>query len=207
MSRTSGGERRPSILYAEGSPARTSAKPEPKKASMGNDPVCGLSLPGSFASFDRDTSSWKTSQRSLFGDWIEYSGTWPRSGMMRSGIVFPLRPSAPLTAAIGYLSWRTPLARDWKGPTGSIPADWLLPDQVQSKSWPTPTASTATLADMEQARYAWNDPNRPSYREAAIRSGHRVQTTCSHGGECRRKLNPQFVEWLMGFPEGWTDPS
>lgn len=97
-----------------------------------------------------------------------------------------------------------------------------------------------TPADLEQARYAGNDPRRPSYAEAAAkwptptsgdhkrsgaagystasgrhegtpltdatcRSGRPAPTTCSHGGECRWRLNPRFVEWLMGFPEGWID--
>lgn len=29
-------------------------------------------------------------------------------------------------------------------------------------------------------------------------------TTCSHGAECRKSLNPLFVEWLMGWPIGLT---
>jgi len=35
-----------------------------------------------------------------------------------------------------------------------------------SSSWPTPTSSTATMADMIQAKWAGNDPKRPTYQGA-----------------------------------------
>lgn len=41
-----------------------------------------------------------------------------------------------------------------------------------------------------------------------FRSSHRCRTTSQHGeGSCTepRALNPRFVEWLMGWPIGWTD--
>ena len=42
----------------------------------------------SFAVFARDLSSWRMSARSLFGDSIPFSGTWPRAGTMRNGRVY-----------------------------------------------------------------------------------------------------------------------
>jgi hypothetical protein len=81
---------------------------------------------------------------------------------------------------------------------------------------PTPTASMMTMADMEQARYAGNKGgNRPSYGEAKAMW---ATPTASVGGpepegKTGRKLvtqvggslNPTWVEWLMGWPLGWTD--
>ena len=55
--------------------------------------------------------------------------------------------------------------------------------------WPTPSASSATIQDMEQAKFAGNDPNRPKYSD--------VKSVGS--------LNPAWVECLMNFPLGWTD--
>ncbi|NCC86139.1 MAG: hypothetical protein EOM03_18865 [Clostridia bacterium] len=43
---------------------------------------------------------------------------------------------------------------------------------------------------MEQAKFAGNDPNRPKYSD--------VKSVGS--------LNPAWVEILMGYPLGWTDP-
>ena len=57
-----------------------------------------------------------------------------------------------------------------------------------ASQYPTPSSSMMTDADMEQARYAGSDKRRPNYKEAGIGS-----------------LNPPWVEWLMGWPIGWTD--
>jgi hypothetical protein len=80
-----------------------------------------------------------------------------------------------------------------------------------------------TAADVEQARYAGNG-NRPSYQaakamfptpRAASKSGGGIGLD---GGSGARKnpnyspelgsggsLNPDWVEWLMGWLIGWTD--
>jgi hypothetical protein len=50
--------------------------------------VCGPNTSESLAEFDPATSSWKTSQRCLEGELIEFSGTWPASGMVRNGKLF-----------------------------------------------------------------------------------------------------------------------
>lgn len=54
-------------------------------ASMGSAVDYGERWPESLAKYDRDTSSWKTRQRSFFGEWEEFSETWPKWGMMRNG--------------------------------------------------------------------------------------------------------------------------
>jgi hypothetical protein len=56
------------------------------------------------------------------------------------------------------------------------------------RHWATPTDSMATMQDQEQAQTAGNSPNRPKYANLE-----------------KRRLNPRFVEWLMGFPLGWTE--
>lgn len=55
------------------------------------------------------------------------------------------------------------------------------------KKFPTPRASMMTEADMEQAKFAGNSPNRPKYCDAG-----------------KGSLNPDWVEYLMGWPIFWT---
>ena len=103
--------------------------------------------------------------------------------------------------------------------TTGMPVTTALADAVQM--FPTPTASMVTMADMEQARYAGNKGGkRPSYKAAMAmfptptagndHSGGTIQEWGGKGNpfrtgdEFRGSLNPDWVEWLMNWPVGWT---
>lgn len=77
--------------------------------------TCGQQRLNASALYDRDSCSWKTSQTSLaLGISEPSSPIWTRSGMWANGTVFPLVPSAPLTAATAYgVMLPTPLKSDW----------------------------------------------------------------------------------------------
>lgn len=105
------------------SPAR--ARPAPATAQGSNTPrpLCGVRCGASLASFDpamcssrtsRTSLGWRRPQASLLDPSGEpFSGTWPRSGSMCDGTVFPLRPSAPRTSVTGCSPLLgTPMARD-----------------------------------------------------------------------------------------------
>jgi DNA (cytosine-5)-methyltransferase 1 len=67
-----------------------------------------------------------------------------------------------------------------------------LADAVQM--WPTPTASS------------WGNEGSRNILDRRITDGtitpeDKRQMTSGNGG----RLNPTWVEWLMGFPIGWTD--
>jgi hypothetical protein len=72
----------------------------------------GLSSPVSFTNFDPATSSWRTSQGSLFGGWIEFSEIWPTSGMTRNGIAYQQRTLAHRSYDFEFGWWPTPLASE-----------------------------------------------------------------------------------------------
>lgn len=76
----------------------------------------GPTWPTPFAFFDRESSSWRTSQGSLLPeDSTASSPTWPRSGMTRRGEAFELQTWEPPTDASACSSLPTPTARDHKG--------------------------------------------------------------------------------------------
>ena len=135
------------------------------------------------------------------------SGSWPTiraSGGERGGrgdLIQAVRgnPNAH------YKMWPTPSARDWKdspgmskegvNPDGSVrKRDDQLARRVfaaeEKKLWPTPCAGD------------FRGPNRNPGR-----SGQKIMPASEHslptkvGGQ----LNPSWVEWLMGWPIGWTD--
>lgn len=77
----------------------------------------------------------------------------------------------------------------------------------QPKRWRTPNASDAEGGVMEirpgtSARIKLRDH---SVHVANCLSGHPDQMTLMTGEISQRTLNPQFTEWLMGWPTGWTE--
>ena len=101
-----------SMSLQEDSHARTSPLQEAKKELMQSAVDSGQSAPVCLGTFDPDTPSLKTSQTCLMESGeiglSEFSGTFPRSGMMRSGTVYQLPQLAPTITEIGSGYWRTP---------------------------------------------------------------------------------------------------
>ncbi len=106
----------PSISSAEDSPARTLVLPgDDLELSEETDLGSGMSTHESFANYDQDTSSWRTSQASFLTGWELFSGSWPRSGTMLNGVCYLRAPLALHTHAPECSSWPTPNAVDHKG--------------------------------------------------------------------------------------------
>lgn len=81
---------------------RTSALPETASGWPANAADSGANIIGSFASYDRASSSWKTYQLCFFEGLETFSETWPRAGTIVNGIAFPQPPLVPLTSVTGY---------------------------------------------------------------------------------------------------------
>lgn len=103
-----------SISSPGGSRARTSALPGPGSELKVRGAGCGKSSFVSFARYDPGSCSWKMLRCSLFGVFLPYSGTWPKRGMIRSGICLRLRSSGSRTSGRESLYLPTPQASDGK---------------------------------------------------------------------------------------------
>lgn len=146
---------RASMSSAAASPVRTCLTRGRALASRVSAAVCGTSSRESFANYDPESSSWRTSQRSLLGDWTPFSEAFPKRGMMRSGSMSALPMSGRHTDASdssssrGDAMWNTPTVED-AGRNGS--AEWArrwasgetIPETQQrlrtQALWPTPAA-------------------------------------------------------------------
>jgi len=93
--------------YRGDSPVRTYLAPEGVRDSAADAPDYGPRWRESLARYNPDTYSWRTAQCSLLGGLTEFSGTWPRWGMMRDGECFPLPTLAHVTSVRGCFSLPT----------------------------------------------------------------------------------------------------
>ena len=166
------------------------------------------------ASYDRNTSSWRTSQHCLLAQvngeadgLAEFSETWPSAGMMRNGKTFRRQPWALPIAESASGLWPTPSKSDpmlesmtssakdphvtKNGTVRNGPSNLGLPGMV--RLWPTPTATM----------FKGSSPAALTRKDGQDRSNDRLDhaVMASDGGQ----LNPTWVEWLMGFPIGHTD--
>lgn len=175
----------------------------------------------SLAIYDPATSSWRTSQRSLFEGWTPFSGRFPKHGMMQSGRVSERPMSARRTGASASSSWPTVRATEWKGcgPKGSKSQKHMLKRQylaatVCEMNWPTPNAPNGGRAIPKDATirgqttltaYTKNGKKcQVDLNYAAKNSGPSATAPPSTTGSRRGSLNPDWVETLMGLPIGFT---
>lgn len=164
--------------------ARTSALPAKVQALTEPAAGCGRTWHGSLARFDRASSSWKTAQPSLLGDSEESSVTWPRSGMTVGGQCLELTILAPRISANDSGLWPTPtVCGNYNRKGASATSGDGLATAVMKCA--TPTARDWRSGKASQATHDRN--SRPLIEQV--------------GG----LLNPTWVEWLMGWPIGWTD--
>ena len=145
-----------------------------------------------------DGSSLKMLRDSLLGTRAWFSRqcvlTWKRKDTKYSRLLYQLAPSARHIGEIG--SGLLPTAR--AGNPGSRPnkkGGKILAEEI-SKMLPTPRAK-----DYEGGvEYA---PGGIITRKNGVRHGAKIKDVL--GTETGLKLHPNFVEWMMGFPEGWTE--
>lgn len=106
-----------SMLFAQGSPVRTSVKLDVVPALRASIADYGLIAPASFANLDPSSLSWRTCQGCLFEGSTRYSQTWPQAGSMRNGTVYRLRPLAPRSYERASGFWPTVVASEKKRTT------------------------------------------------------------------------------------------
>jgi len=205
--------------------ARTSALPAREQASTVPAVACGDTWRGSLAMFDPDTSSWRTAQRSLLGDSDESSVIWPRSGMTADGQCWELPMSERRTSETGSgLSLPTPCANE----TGESPdklyarmkrygregSEVHLKLSTWVQMWPTPTVcgnyNRKGLSDRSGDGLATAVSRCATPTARDWKSGKASQATHDRNSrplseQIGGSLNPTWVEWLMGWPLGWTD--
>lgn len=184
--------------YLEGFRARTSALPERGPELPASVADCGQKWRGSLARFDRASSSWKTVQLSLLGASEQSSVIWPRSGMTAGGQCWELPTLGRRTKGTDCGLLPTPTKTDANGRTyyysrgdkkNAVPS--LL---GVVKLLPTPAATDW------KGVYTWDTVKKRMAMSRGVRLSEQV---CRDAGKAVIP-NPEFWEWMMGWPVGST---
>lgn len=183
--------------YLAGFPVKTSASPETVPGWMVSAADFGEKWPASLAKYDPASHSLKTAQLSLLADLIGCSPTLPRSGLMRDGECWELPMLEAPTAATASGFWPTPtICGNYNRKGASKTSGDGLATSVTRRTYPTATATAYKGWSPNHNRAATDD--RLDYtieRESFV---HGQQTPLM-------RLNPDWVEWLMGWPIGQTE--
>lgn len=215
------------MSFVAASHVRTSAQRETATASTASGPGSGAKWPASSVRYDLVTSSWKTAHCLWDEDLPWSSVTLPTWGMTRSGSVSQHPTAERPISGIGAGLWPTPLASDGAkgGPNQrGGKGDLRLPSAVHQR--PTPTVcgnynrsgasakSGDGLATVVVKR-TWPTATATAYKgwspnhnrtDTDDRLDYSVERESFQPGQQTppMRLNPEWVEWLMGWPIGHT---
>jgi DNA (cytosine-5)-methyltransferase 1 len=163
----------------------------------------GYSMP--LANYDPNTQSWK--MLGVISLWEEQASlqTLPPSGMTQNGILYQLHQLVRLTDVTALSLLPTPTTQEVEHPNAELTASG------RRKSKNKTTSHSVGLADLVQMwpTMTANGMGSTGHRKlldkhvssGQITQDEKRQMSAGNGG----RLNPTWVEWLMGFPLGWTD--
>lgn len=213
------------MLFAAASPAKTSVEQEKEPVLEESVLDYGKNMPELLARYGLSLSLRKTPRYCGVAGLTLSSETCPNWGMMQDGVCWELGTSARLIGGIecGYLQTKrlapTPMAQE----AGSTSEGYghCLNDVVKGRKgwdqmWPTPTRrdykgtnSPKGLTRKDGKSRMDQLPNAVKYRTPQSRDWKGTSGGFQKGkdlpGQVGGHLNPAWVEWLMGWPVGWTE--
>jgi hypothetical protein len=169
----------------EGFPAKTSQQQEKEKGFQEKKAVCGTKWLESLRKFNLSLFGLRTPLSLELGALSLSCKTLPKWGSMQSGELWERTTLMPHINETECGFWPTPTVKgDHNRKGASAKSGDGLATAV--KKWPTPQARD------------WKGSLGKGCQE---RGGHQSSLPAEVGGS----LNPTWVEWLMGWPLGWTD--
>lgn len=179
------------MSFLAGFHARTLAAQEKAQELTENEADCGATWRGSLAKYNPDTHSLKTAQCSLIEDLTGCCVTLPRWGSMRNGELYKRRMLVRHMKGSESGLWPTPtVCGNYNRPGVSKTSGMGLASAVML--YLTPRATDVGRGEKSET----------FVKRMGDRGSHCFQSLPSQIGG---PLNPNWVEWLMGWPIGWTD--
>lgn len=199
----------PSTSSPAGSPARTSrARTTRDGVSKDRGPASGSSSAGSSRKRARSELSWRTSVDSLGGVWTSWPPVCTTSGTPSSSLASEPPTWAPRTGETGSSSsgsWPTPTAGDARSsgsrntPGSAAHPGTSLTDAVREDGG---TGRLPSSARAGEPTSLWPTPASADSHNGGL--GQKREGGASLPAAVGAPLNPEWVEALMGFPQGYT---
>lgn len=186
------------MSFLAASRARTSAQPATGTALTASAPASGAKWPESSVRYDPASSEWKTAN-CLWEEVLPWSSViLPTWGMTRSGSVYRHPTSERPISGIGAGLWPTPtVCGNYNRKGASATSGDGLETVVTQRTWPTPTAQDSNQAG---GKGCIKCGSRGATLHFAV-----AQDSFQPGQQTPpMRLNPEWVEWLMGWPIGHT---
>jgi hypothetical protein len=207
-------------LYLADFHAKTSAQRGGGRELPEKDQGCGNTWQGSLARLDPNTSLWRTAQCSLLEDLELSLQTFPKWGLMQNGALYPQQTLVRRTSeSVFGFSLPTPVSSEatsgavigkndsfyttstgmprkvnQNGKDGSVGLGRLV------QMWPTPATRDYKGANSFKTTSEKISEGKRSHM-GQLPNAIMMKEQAAIGGT----LNPTWVEWLMGWPLGWTD--
>lgn len=223
-----------STSFTAGFHVRTSALQDLARAWRESEAAFFSRSKGSYAMHNQLSFSWKTYPQSVLGVAKLWGKHWPSSGLIVAGTLYQLRKWEHRTCeSAGFSLLPTPTASEYgTGNNGTRdgktkyknPGRPSLGFMAKHSLWPTPRASPnenrqtkpspSQIAgrrgmNLSTAVQRWPTPTasegakgspRRKYGDGTMSLSAQVHHSVPSGGQ----LSPTWVEWLMGYPLGWT---
>ena len=199
-------------FFAEDSPAKTSVQRVKEQELPEHARDYGRNMRDSLERCGLSLSLPKTHHCFALGDLELSSKTWPRWGIMLDGELSELGLSVRRTSATECGSWLTPTMQDSNKATKRWREDRqnnLTAQVFTPVTWPTPATRDYKGGHAPQSLTRKDGKSRMDILPNVVVYGGKSTQQLSEldQSSCKKTLhlNPSWVEWLMGWPIGWTD--
>jgi hypothetical protein len=191
--------------FLAGFRVRTSPPRGKAPGSEGNEVGCGEKWRELSVKFDRVSRSWKTHRCLWEEDLVESSLILPRWGMMRGGVLWERSTPAHLTSGKEFGLWPTIRSSDGeRGGRGDLTPRASANENRQTKLTPSQKKGKHGLS-LCAAVNLFATPIARDWKSGKASQKTMEKNSRPLSEQIGGMLNPKWVEWLMGWPLGWTD--
>lgn len=174
--------------FTEGSPVRTLALQERALDWKGSEAGFFLKSQGLSKKLGLHGFSLKTYRQLELEAQLKFKKNFPPSGMILDGVLYPLPKLGPIIKGKDGFAWPTPTASG-------------TPDCPAERKRKSP--SLEAVVNMEKEKFP--TPTAQDFKRRGPNSSQQGLSNTEHFTPHGGKLNPTWVEWLMGLNLGHTE--